>query len=295
VPLLLTSPRLDRCGAVATIKASYSADGASLRLEAQDLEPLEVAVAQEETASKRSVALFSGLARVVDMSSIAGEWDPYSHPSSHLSCSHPYSTPPLTPRCLAGEWYRQFCGVEGAALVRSDDDARTLADDWRASRVAYQEAVFAGEEGAPREIPLDDGGTILLVSRASVDELNAQLTRKGLAPVDMARFRPNLVVEGVPAHAEDGWLEVQVGSTTLTVERACTRCPTVLVDQRTGQSDAESGNNWLSKVLAKYRLLRADPAYGEFDLQGTKFGVYCTPTKGGEIRTGDAVRVLRRK
>ena len=78
----------------------------------------------------------------------------------------------------------------------------------------------------------------------------------------------------------------------LAVERPCTRCSTVLVDQERGESDDV---NWLSKVLAKYRLSPPDPKYDSFDLQGTKFGVYCTPLNAGTVRAGDEVTVLERK
>ena len=94
------------------------------------------------------------------------------------------------------------------------------------------------------------------------------------------------------AHEEDEWLAVRIGEVQFKVERPCTRCSTVLVDQRKGESDA---TNWLSKVLAKYRLSKPDPGYGGFDLKGTKFGVYATPLNKGKIRADDAVRVLQRK
>ena len=94
------------------------------------------------------------------------------------------------------------------------------------------------------------------------------------------------------AHAEDDWLELQLGEVRLCVERPCTRCPTVMVDQSSGTFD---GVNWLSKVLARYRLSEPDPAYGSFDLQGTKFGVYCTPLNAGTVRVDDRVEVIRRK
>ena len=42
---------------------------------------------------------------------------------------------------------------------------------------------------------------VLLVGRASLDELNARLAE----PTSMRRFRPNLVVEGARAFAEDHW------------------------------------------------------------------------------------------
>ena len=174
---------------LATISASYSADGSTLRLEASDapqqMEPLVIAAADAGEA-RREVTLFSGQAKVIDQASQA-----------------------------SGEWFRQFCGVEGACLVKSDDEATTLSEDWRESRRNFQSAAFKGEETAPRAIPLDDGGTILLVSQASLDELNTRLAQKSLPPVSMSRFRPNFVLADLPAHAEDGWREVQLGEVRL--------------------------------------------------------------------------------
>ena len=77
----------------------------------------------------------------------------------------------------------------------------------------------------------------------------------------------------------------------LRVERPCTRCSTVLVDQDKGASDEV---NWLSRVLARYRLSKPEEG-NPFDLQGTKFGVYCTPLNAGMVRAGDGVTVIERK
>ena len=247
--------------AMATIDASI--DGASLRLSASGLEALVVPTASDEAPSRREVTLFSGAAKVVDVDGDA-----------------------------AGEWYCRFCGVEGARLVKADAEAATLADDWRESRRDFQAAAFAGEDAAPRTIALDDGGTILVACEASLEELNAKLGAKALPPVRMSRFRPNFVVGGLPAFDEDEWLEIRLGEVALKVERPCTRCSTVLVDQESGTSDEV---NWLSKVLARFRLSKPDAAYGGFDLQGTKFGVYCTPLNAGVVRETDEVVVVRRK
>jgi uncharacterized protein len=254
---------------LATIDASISPDGSTLRLNAPDATPLEPLLVPTSDSSagpsrRRDVTLFSGSAKVVDQIE------------------------------AAGDWFRRWCGIEGACLVKADETATSLADDWRASRVAFQEAAFPGEEASPRTIPLDDGGTILVVSRASLDELNRRLAEKNLPPVNMSRFRPNFVLDldGLPPHAEDGWREFKLGDVSLRVERPCTRCSTVLVDQEAGTSDDV---NWLSKVLARYRLSRPDPAFGSFDLQGTKFGVYCTPLSSGTVKVGDSVQVVQRK
>jgi len=249
--------------AMSTIRAGYEDDGSTLRLEATGLEPLVVSASSPSASSRRECTLFSGQAKVVDVDEVSGS---------------------------TGEWFARFCGLAGACLVRSD--ATSLAEDWRASRVAFQSKAFEGEEAAPRQVPLDDGGTILIASQASLDELNQRLAGKSLPAVTMSRFRPNFVIGGLSAHEEDEWLQVQLGEVRFRVERPCTRCSTVLVDQDTGTSDE---TNWLSTVLARYRLSKPDGAYGGFDLQGTKFGVYCTPLNAGLVRETDEVVVLQVK
>ena len=69
-------------------------------------------------------------------------------------------------------------------------------------------------------------------------------------------------------------------------------CSQTLIDQSSGKPD---DMNWLAKVLARYRLARADDAYGGFDGKGTKFGIYLTPLNAGTVSAGDALKVLRCK
>jgi uncharacterized protein len=54
-----------------------------------------------------------------------------------------------------------------------------------------------------------DGYPVLLTSTASLDNLNDRLAEVGAEPVDMRRFRPNLVVTGAAAWAEDTWQRVR--------------------------------------------------------------------------------------
>eukprot|EP01045_Picozoa_sp_COSAG04_P014315 COSAG04_NODE_1063_length_8493_cov_6.486181_9_plen_375_part_00 len=226
--------------AMATIQASYGPDG-SLRLAAPadsryfGLEPLDVAADDglgSESAPVRRCTLFSGEALVSEQAESAGAWF----------------------GLFAGA---SGCSIPGSRLVKSHAAATTAAQDWRESRRLFQRQVFPGEEEKPRPIPLDDGGTILLVSQGSLDLLNTRLQEQGLAPVPMSRFRPNFVLDNLPPHAEDGWLEVEIGEVRFRVERPCTRCTTVLVDQGAGVCD---GVNWLTKVLAPYRLCAAMPS-----------------------------------
>ncbi|MEP7289412.1 MAG: MOSC N-terminal beta barrel domain-containing protein [Chloroflexota bacterium] len=86
----------------------------------------------------------------------------------------------------------------------------------------------------PAQTGFSDGFPLLIVSEASLAELNRHLTARGSEPIPMSRFRPNLVVTGCDAFAEDTWRTVQIGSMTLDVVKPCARCVVTTVDQATG-------------------------------------------------------------
>jgi hypothetical protein len=118
-----------------------------------------------------------------------------------------------------------------------------------------------------------DGYPYLLVSQASLDGLNTRLT----APLPMMRFRPNIVVDGASAHAEDGWKRLRAGSVALRNVKPCSRCVLTTVDPDTGDRGPEP-----LRTLASYRA---------WDGQ-VWFGVNLIPDGEGSIRVGDPVEVL---
>jgi hypothetical protein len=72
-----------------------------------------------------------------------------------------------------------------------------------------------------------DGYPLLLASGeslAALNELIAAGPHAGEGPLPMTRFRPNLVVAGAPAWAEDGWRRVRIGAGEFRVAKACDRC-----------------------------------------------------------------------
>jgi uncharacterized protein YcbX len=54
-------------------------------------------------------------------------------------------------------------------------------------------------------------------------------------PVPMERFRPNVVLGGLPEFAEDNIDTLQIGDATLRLVKPCTRCIITSTDQRTGE------------------------------------------------------------
>jgi hypothetical protein len=87
---------------------------------------------------------------------------------------------------------------------------------------------FAGPHFAPLAFP--DGYPVLICNRASLDDLNGRLPEA----LPMERFRPNLVLEGLPPFAEDRITTIEIGPVALTLVKPCVRCIIPSTDQHTG-------------------------------------------------------------
>lgn len=120
-----------------------------------------------------------------------------------------------------------------------------------------------------------DGYPLLLISQASLDGLNARLS----TPLPMTRFRPNLVVSGSDAHAEDGWRRLRIGDVSFDVVKPCIRCVFTTVDPTSGAFDP-SGEPL--RTLKTYR--RSD--------SGISFGMNLIPRGSGLLRIGDNVEIF---
>lgn len=171
------------------------------------------------------------------------------------------------PRCdpAVDAWLSRYLGI-AAHLVHMDERVRRPVDP------AYSQ---------PGDVvSFADAFPLLVISQAALDGLNARLAR----PVPMARFRPNLVVAGAPAHAEDGWRRVRIGEVELEAVKPCTRCVFTTVDPATMTRDPDGEP---LRTLATYRRTPA-----ESGLTGVVFGMNLIPRGSGVVRRGDAVTRL---
>jgi uncharacterized protein YcbX len=152
---------------------------------------------------------------------------------------------------LAAQWFSDFLAqppasgradagsISGVAfplrLVRFDPEQKRLSNK-----------KWTGELDA--ENAFSDGYPILVVSEASLTELNQRLKE----PVTMARFRPNLVLSGLDAHDEDHLDEIRFdtpeGTVRLKLVKPCPRCPIPNVNPLTGEPGHEPGD-----TLSTYR------------------------------------------
>ncbi len=128
---------------------------------------------------------------------------------------------------------------------------------------------YAGPEDI---VSFADGYPILVAGEASLEELNARLA----TPLPMDRFRPNLVVRGVPAHGEDDWRQVKFPRATLRGAKPCARCAVTTIDQSSGELRGPEP----LRTLAAYRR------GGEGDVL---FGQNLLVEKTGTIRVGDEI------
>ena len=173
---------------------------------------------------------------------------------------------------LAAQWFSDFLGVKGLRLVRFDPEQQRLS-----------ERKWTGEIEA--ENAFADGFPLLVVSAASLAEVNRRLATASQDPVAMNRFRPNLVLDGLPdAHGEDfiDTLEIEAddGPVVLKLVKPCARCSIPDVDPVT----AATGRA-VAEVLQAYR---ADQRVNG----GLTFGMNAVIVQGIDcmLRRGAAVR-----
>lgn len=121
----------------------------------------------------------------------------------------------------AADWLSDVLG-RCVRLVRFDPTARRRSDSaWTGDVAAYSQ--------------FSDGFPLLVISRASLDELNSRLPK----PLPVNRFRPNLVLDGLPPYGEDRMGDLVAGGLRLRAVKPCIRCRITTTDQRTGTVDGE--------------------------------------------------------
>lgn len=166
---------------------------------------------------------------------------------------------------VVNTWFSDILGAK-VRLVHMPDSTRRLAH--APYRVRPDDHVsFA------------DGYPFLLIGEGSLTELNGRLE----TPLPMTRFRPNFVVSGSAAFAEDTWKRIRIGDTIFHVVKPCARCVITTTDQVTG---ARISNEPL-KTLATFRTRKIGKK------SKILFGQnLIAETPGAHIAVGDAVAAI---
>lgn len=162
----------------------------------------------------------------------------------------------------AAEWFSAWLGESVRLVYMPPELARAVDPGF---------AVGRGDR-----VALVDGYPLHMLTASAIDLLNRRLA----TPLDVRRFRPNIVVEGAPPHAEDGWRVIRIGGIVLHVVKPCARCTVTTTDQDTAAQGREP-----LRALATYRRWEG----------AVHFGQNLIHEGPGELRVGSAVEVLQRR
>jgi uncharacterized protein len=163
----------------------------------------------------------------------------------------------------AATWVSDYLGV-GARLVRMHDGFVRSVDP-----------IYSPE---PAQTGFADAYPLLVISEASLADLNARLNERGKATLPMSRFRPNVVVSGADAYAEDTWTRFYVGDVPFDGVKTCARCAIPSVDQQRGTIPVHGEP---LATLATYRRIE----------RGVIFGQNVVHRGIGTLRVGDKIRI----
>ncbi|MBC3254128.1 MOSC domain-containing protein [Pseudomonas paralactis] len=119
-------------------------------------------------------------------------------------------------------------GDEAAAWVSEFIGKPTRLVQLPLERARTTEAGYGKDDD---KVGFADGYPLLLIGQGSLDDLCEKIGR----PMEMLRFRPNLVIEGAEAFAEDGWKRLRIGDVEFRVVKPCSRCILTTIDPRTGE------------------------------------------------------------
>jgi uncharacterized protein YcbX len=165
-------------------------------------------------------------------------------------------------------------------------DARSIsteADQWLSDfldldcRLVYQpdeviRPVDPNYAKATDKVAFSDGFPFLIISENSLAALNDEMQLN----LPMIRFRPNLVISGCPAYAEDSWREISIGTIDFRLPKPCSRCTVPTIDPETAQTGKEPlitlnrTRKWQNKVY---------------------FGQNALHNQCGQLTVGDAVHI----
>jgi hypothetical protein len=186
------------------------------------------------------------------------------------------------------------------AIVNADDHASNAGDKFqnvrlvihsvadRTASAAWTPSVALSSSwllgGTPPIISLTDGFPILIACEASLEELNRRLKESKKDPIDMSRFRANIIIKGTEPFEEDFWKYIAIGDQIFAVVKPCPRCKQSCTDQETGVVYSEP-----VETLKSFRALNLDNKADVY------FAQNAIPLgRSGSVKLGDKVFILER-
>ncbi len=134
-----------------------------------------------------------------------------------------------------------------------------------------------------KKIAFADGYPLLLISQASLNDLNQRLESKQQQTVSMAQFRPNIVIDNCLPFAEDGWQHIRIGNVEFKVSKPCERCIFTTVNPKNAEQHPEQ------------EPLRTLKSFRQTNQGEVLFGQNLIALNKGQIKEGDKLTVIRKQ
>ncbi len=134
-----------------------------------------------------------------------------------------------------------------------------------------------------KQVAFADGYPLLLISQASLDDLNSKLPAHLKNTVSMAQFRPNIVVSNCNSFAEDTWQHIRIGEVEFELVKPCSRCPFTTINPDNAKKHPQKEP---LETLKKYRQINS----GEI-----MFGQNLIALNQGSIKQGDEIIILKKQ
>lgn len=165
----------------------------------------------------------------------------------------------------AAIWLETKLGLSHAVrLVRFNRDMRRDCN-----------RLYAGNSGAHTYFA--DGFPLLITNTASLADLNCRIGGCADSALPMNRFRPNIVIDGLPAWDEDHVDVLTLGEVVFKLAKPCVRCEVTTANQITGMRPSYEPLN----TLARFR--------NNSEFGGVTFGWNAIVLTPGIISTGDQI------
>ena len=168
---------------------------------------------------------------------------------------------PLLVSDEADKWFSKALNTN-CRIVYMDDETKVIVND----KYNINNSLTSFSDGFP----------ILMISEASLNDLNSKATET----LPMNRFRPNLVINGANAFEEDGMKEFMINGITFYGAKPSARCVITTINQSTLLKGKEP-----LKTLATYRSLNNKIYFGENVIAGSI----------GKINVGDTLSIIKTK
>ncbi|MEM1321327.1 MAG: MOSC N-terminal beta barrel domain-containing protein [Bacteroidota bacterium] len=134
---------------------------------------------------------------------------------------------------------------------------------WFSQQLGRQVELMRVAEHRPRlvkrhrevQINFPDSNQYLIIGEATMDLLNSKLEE----PLNVNRFRPNMVFRGGTPHMEDEWGALSIGEVDFMGTKSCGRCKVTTIDQETAVVGMEP-----LRTLAQYRFFDNKILFGRY-------------------------------